>query len=310
MAHRLIEMLSWKRPSGSEAADIFGEVFLQPIFGTPDKHGNYMLVMGKDPKVSFTAHYDTVHSTEGLQRVIRDGDTLSSDSGECLGADCTTGIYIILEMIKKGIPGVYYVFANEEVGCLGSGAVAKELAANPAGHPLEFVDIMISFDRFGTDSIITHQSGYRTASDEFAKSLADELEMPMKADPTGSYTDSNEFADLINECTNVSVGYYSQHTKKETQDLAHLSELIYNLMYVEWDELLVARDCTVVVEGPWSNYSNAVDDDEEDLIETIVYENGDLVANLLMQLGYSSSSLIDELQIDHPWYSYNNQYYN
>jgi hypothetical protein len=38
----------------------------------------------------------------------------------CLGADCTTGVWLILEMIKANVPGVYVIHSDEEVG--GKGA--------------------------------------------------------------------------------------------------------------------------------------------------------------------------------------------
>ena len=50
-----LQMLAWKRPSGSFEAKVFGEVFLAPLMGPADKNGNYTLVMGKDPKVAYTA---------------------------------------------------------------------------------------------------------------------------------------------------------------------------------------------------------------------------------------------------------------
>ena len=256
--------------------------------------------MGKDPNVAFCAHYDTVHKEGGVQRVKDDGELLTAPDSDCLGADCTTGIYIIMQMISQGIPGVYIVFADEEVGCLGSNAMAQDLARSNGDHPLDSVDIMMSFDRFGNNSIITHQMGHRTASDEFAASLAAELEMPLKADPTGSYTDSNEFASLIPECTNVSVGYMNQHTAKEYQDISYLNELLYNLSYVEWDKLVVSRDHCLEEQLIVDQYEES---EEEDLMEALVYENISDISTLLFQLGYTPSSIIDELQLEHPWYS-------
>ena len=298
MSIQLKQMLAWKRPSGSQEAEWFGETYLEPLFGKANKHGNYIRVIGKDPKIAFAAHYDTVHKDGGLQRVVEEENHLYAEDSDCLGADCTTGIYIMMQLMKEGIPGVYCVFADEEIGCLGSSAEAADLVNDP-NHQLSGVDAMISFDRFGTSSIITHQMGVETASDEFAKSLAAELEMNLEPDPGGSYTDSNEFSHIIPECTNLSVGYYKQHTSNETQDLIYLEELIYNLKFVEWDKLVIARDPKVHVMTPTQDY-----DEEADLLECVVYENIDGIAELLSQLGYTADSLIDELQVEHPWYSW------
>ena len=305
-----LQMVSWKRPSGSFEAKVFGEVFLAPIMGPADKNGNYTLVMGKDPKVAYTAHYDTVHKVGGVQRVINKDGIISSEGNDCLGADCTSGIYLILEMIKIGIEGVYCIFADEEIGCVGSTAMAEDLKRSLEQnlyHPLASCDIMISFDRMGDNSIITHQSGIRTASDEFAKSLSAELEMGHIADNTGSYTDSNEFAKLIPECTNLSVGYQGQHTANEDQDFNYLEDLLYSLTFVDVAALVVSRDPTVeerldYLQGYHMDWER---DTELELVDQMVYENTELVAHLLIDLGYGSNELIDELAIEHPWYSHN-----
>ena len=166
---------------------------------------------------------------------------------------------------------------------------------------------MISFDRFGSKSIITHQSGYRTASDTFAMSLADALNLDLEPDSTGTYTDSNEFAHLIPECTNVSVGYLGQHTKDETQSLVYLDKLLDALMYMETNDLVIERDPSVEEKLSYLNYSNNFDwerNTELELVDQMVYENTELIANLLIDLGYGSNELIDELAIEHPWYSH------
>ena len=92
---------------------------------------------------------------------------------------------------------MYVVHAAEESGCIGSGALVK---SNP--YWLTHIDAVISFDRYGDNSVITHQMGRRTASDDFARSFADALDLPqLVADTGGSYTDSNEYADKVPECT-------------------------------------------------------------------------------------------------------------
>ena len=166
---------------------------------------------------------------------------------------------------------------------------------------------MISFDRMGDNSIITHQSGIRTASDEFANSLSAELEMGHIADNTGSYTDSNEFAKLIPECTNLSVGYLGQHTANEDQDFNYLTDLLYSLTFIDADALVASRDPTVEERLDYMNgYQMGWEKDTElELVDQMVYENTELVAHLLIDLGYGSNELMDELAIEHPWYSHN-----
>ena len=102
-------------------------------------------------------------------------------------------------------------------------------------------DRMISFDRRGTNSVITHQRSYRCCSDEFADELANQLNKTnnffYKKDDTGVYTDSAEFVNQIPECTNISVGYMKEHTFMESQDLFHLGKLAISVLDVDWENL-------------------------------------------------------------------------
>lgn len=237
----LIEMLGYCRPEGSNAQQAFCDKYLRPVFGTPDKRGNYIKKIGSNPHICFAAHHDTVHSKSGQQVVQIIGDTVQlpiDSKSSCLGADCTTGVWLILGMIEAGIEGVYVVHAAEEIGCLGSSYIVDR---KPKW--LDPIKSVISFDRYGKGSIITHQMGARTASDEFAESLSDVLNMPtMSADPGGSYTDSNEYSTVVSECTNISVGYYGQHKKTEKQDLAFAELLLERLIDARWDRLEFFRD--------------------------------------------------------------------
>ena len=236
--HKLISMLQYMRPAYSITEKMFCDKYLLPVFGAPDAHGNYTKVIGTRPNITFTAHTDTVHRAEGIQTLKIEDDYVTTTSGSCLGADCTTGIWLMLGMIAEGIEGVYVAHAAEEIGGLGSTALVKD---RPAW--LNEIDIVISFDRFGLDSIITHQGGMRTASDEFASSLADALDMPnLQPDKHGSYTDSLEYAGIVPECTNLSVGYFDQHTARESQDLRFAEVLLERLIEARWDTLAIVRN--------------------------------------------------------------------
>jgi hypothetical protein len=288
--YSLIEMLRYKRPEGSLTQKLFCKRFLEPVFGQPDDHGNYTKIIGDKPKVSFMSHHDTVHKTDGMQRVWVSDDVVMSDSN-CLGADCTTGVYIMLCMIEMGIPGVYVVHAAEEVGCKGSRALVKD-------RPdwFDHVKCAISFDRFGYESIVTHQMGMRTCSDTFADSLETILGLGMQADDTGVYTDSNEYAGVIPECTNISVGYFRQHTTYESQDLKFLESLVDSLVSANWDDLTFDRDPSDASYDFWwgSNESSTGSDDDDDLYK-FVRENPQLVADYLESYGVTFDDLMSEL---------------
>lgn len=303
--HSLTSMLKYKRKHGTESIKDFCSRFLHPTFGYPDKNGNYELVIGDNPSVCYAAHYDSVHKDNGMQNIqINEGivSLANGSKSNCLGADCATGIWLILEMIDAGIEGVYVVHAEEETGCIGSRALVED---NPWW--LASVNAVISFDRKGTSDIITHQMGCRTASDAFAKSLASILGMDHEPDPTGSYTDSNEYAHLIPECTNLAVGYYSQHTAKETQDLNYVARLRDALISADWSKLVIARDPAILeyhyddhwgypLRGTPSGYTDSVvgEDSVADFYDVIL-EHPEALARLLADYWTTTAALEEDL---------------
>lgn len=299
------QMIRWMRPAGSPALDLFCEMYLEPIFGKPDEHGNYVKVVnnkdGSAPNLCFTAHSDTVHYEGGIQDLRAEGNWLFAEESNCLGADCTTGIWLILEMIHSQTPGVYVIHAEEEIGCIGSRKLVKDKP-----QWLDDIDAVISFDRKGNDSIVTHQLGIRTASDAFAKSLALALDMPdMKPDSTGVYTDSNEYIDIVGECTNISVGYLAQHSKSECQDMEFLVELRDKLVSADWSKLVFSRQPMDPSEYDYMGYRSKFDtkfydagDSDKDLILSLVYDHPDEIADYLYNLGFTSDAIAEELGLD------------
>ena len=127
-------------------------------------------------------------SYENVTHII-EGNLIKTDGKTILGADDKAGMTILLWMIKHNVPGLYCFFIGEEVGCIGSKAASKD------PQFLKY-DRMISFDRRGTTSVITHQSSKRCCSDKFAIELANQLNqsgLELAPDDTGVYTDSAEF---------------------------------------------------------------------------------------------------------------------
>lgn len=238
-----------------------------------DAHGNIVVdnlgSSSAQSRVMFTSHTDSIHrsATHTTQKLKRDGDMITVDLAKtpestCLGADDATGNYIMLRLLQAGVKGVYVFFRDEEIGGLGS----SYFATNPMAKPLiEQLTHCISFDRMGYDSIITHQSCGRCASDMFADELGKRIKaadptgtLDLFADPTGSFTDSANFADLISECSNISVGYFKQHTVKESQDIAFVEKLTAALEKVDWETLPAHRDPREIDYG--SLYGSLYDD--------------------------------------------------
>lgn len=225
----------------------FADLFPSDI--SRDVHGNYFYKIGESRTI-FASHLDTVSRDYVDVKHVIDGDFIKTDGKTTLGADDKAGVTVMLWMIKNQVPGLYYFFMGEEVGCIGSGLASK------TKFSLDY-DRILSFDRRGTGSIITHQSCGRSCSDSFADALCEELNflgMEYIKDSGGVYTDSAEFADDIKECTNISVGYYKEHTNTESQDIAHLTKLAEACISVNWETLPTERDPMVYEAKPYSHY--------------------------------------------------------
>jgi len=210
---------------------------------TRDEYGNYYTKIG-DSKTLFVCHLDAVtkqklkvnkitYSKNGKEFVRTDGFTI-------LGSDDKTGVVILLNMIDKKVPGTYYFFIGEEVDYVGSGLVFKEKY-----DFLSEFDRSISFDRKGYGSIINRQKGEWCCSDEFVRELSVEFRrygMKFKADKFGAGTDSAIFMGIIPECTNLSVGYFNEHTYKEEQDMDYMIELANVVTKINWEKLPTVRE--------------------------------------------------------------------
>jgi len=215
-----------------------------------DTHGNYFYKIGESRTI-FASHLDTVSKDYVTVTHVLDGDLIRTDGKTTLGADDKAGTSVMLWMIKNQVPGLYYFFIGEEVGCIGSGLAARY-------DDFKNYDRILSFDRRGTGSIITHQSCGRSCSDDFADALCEQLNflgLDYSKDSGGVYTDSAEFADDIKECTNVSVGYYKEHTTNEHQDIKHLTALAEACVSVNWEELPTKRNPRIYEAKPYSGYS-------------------------------------------------------
>ena len=204
-----------------------------------DIHGNYFIQVGESRTI-FASHLDTVSKTHTKVNHVFEGNMIQTDGTTTLGADDKAGVTTMLWMIKHNVPGLYYFFIGEEVGCIGSGNAARSVSDFKDKY-----DRIISFDRRDVGSVITHQSWSRCCSDSFGDALAAELNksgLSYKKDDGGVYTDSAEFVDIIPECTNISVGYYKEHTTNESQDIVHLEKLAEACLRVDWENLPTERD--------------------------------------------------------------------
>lgn len=106
---------------------------------------------------------------------------------------------------------------------------------------------------------MTHQRGGDCcASQEFAERLATQLAesgVDLTPSDSGVYTDVYEYRGIIPECVNLSVGYYSQHSKREELDYSFASALLNSALSVDWNALPACRtpECAParIVTMPW-----------------------------------------------------------
>ena len=263
----LARALSVKRPHNTPAVSDFTEWLFNALpaelksFTSVDGAGNLHIdnrIAGS--KTLFIAHIDTVHKEVGANKIRKTATHWYAD-GAPLGADDGAGVAMLMHLIHADVKGYYIFSQGEECGGIG----AKHIATHHTDLLAQF-DRAIAFDRRGIDSVISHQGMGRCASDVFCQALANDLNafddtLMYSPDDTGVYTDTAEFTDIIPECTNISVGYYSEHGDQENLDIVHFEALSKAVLKVVWDSLPTDRDPTVPEyktykynTGWWSNY--------------------------------------------------------
>lgn len=253
-----------------------------------DEIGNYYIIVPKKDgtfsDTMFTSHIDTIDrgssygcittwkggvktttyngkdKDDKLIKHVFKGDMIETDGKSNLGADDKAGTVIMLNMITEKIPGLYYFFIGEESGCIGSSALSRKYTELVEAGTLPKVNKCIAFDRRGYDSVITRQAGSKCASDKFASELAKRLNeygFWFKNDSGGVYTDSAEFTDVIQECSNLSVGYFSEHTTSEKQDIEFLELLSIVVTKIDWETLPIEREVDKVYTGKKSKTTSS-----------------------------------------------------
>lgn len=291
--HILLDILSYPRFAGSAGEQHVLSEYFTPIEGSYyDQFGNWWYCTDLNSTTLFTAHSDTVHKRGAVDKIplsISSDNIITVEGGGVLGADCGTGMFIILEMIRANVPGTYVIYREEEIGGNGSSSSAYE-----EPHLYEKFNRAISFDRAGYTDVITAQAGGVCCSDDFAQALADQLGMGFAPSHNGVFTDSANLTDLVPECTNLSVGYLNQHSKFEMQDLGWLEKFIKAVKQVDWESLPVVRS---VSKSVYLDYLGFEEPSQIRLLD-IVERNPVAIAALLEEMGFDTFELekaIDDL---------------
>jgi hypothetical protein len=205
-----------------------------------DDFGNLFVQIGEGDCM-FASHLDTYGTVETEVNHVFEGNIIKTDGKSILGADDKAGVTIMLWMMEHNIPGLYYFFLGEEVGCRGSKKVSEVHKISKLKH----IKKVISFDKRGTSSVVTFQRSYRCCSEKFATKLSEQLNsfgLNFAPDRKAFSTDSYQFTKIYSECTNISVGYNKEHTSDEYQDFEHLEKLAEACIRIDWNSLPVERD--------------------------------------------------------------------
>lgn len=210
----------------------------------------------------FTCHLDTVENKRiGTNKAIYLDSKKNHifANNQVLGADDGAGVALLCHMIENEVAGHYFFFAGEELGGTGSNYLARNFSKL---FPSLKLDKAIAFDRKGTNDVVISQFWGQCCSESFALALCKEL--GTEYEPAhGSFTDTANFVDFIPECTNISIGYYNEHSKDEYLDLGYLQRLAKKVLGINWESLPTKRICEpeFIFEDHW------LTEEEEDWYE-------------------------------------------
>lgn len=242
-----------------------------------DSIGNYHKIIGNSETL-FTCHLDNYcKEKEKVQHII-DGRYIMTDGTTILGADNKAGVCVLLYLISNNVPGHYCFFVGEEPilsgGCYGSSLFAH------AFKGLSKYKRAIAFDRKEETHIIRRQLGEYCCSMEFATELAHMFNARgywFEPNNSGYYTDTSSFIGTIPECTNISIGVFGEHTKKEMVDIRHVENIAAVAVTIPWETLPSVR-----VVKPW------VENEEEypEEIETLNRFLFDIVSEKLSMFNF------------------------
>ena len=94
--------------------------------------GNYYKIIGENPTTMFTSHLDTADRAQKITKLYsmieKEEEYIITDGNSILGSDDKSGVAVMLYMMAHNVPGLYYFFIGEEVGCIGSGLASKSIS--------------------------------------------------------------------------------------------------------------------------------------------------------------------------------------
>jgi hypothetical protein len=215
---------------------------LLPSYLKTDAWGNYYYRVGNNSTTLFTCHLDNYCEKKEKVNHIIEGNLIKTDGTTILGADNKAGVCVLLYLIEKNVPGLYYLFLGEEPigqgGLWGSSQIFNDLSI------LMGIERAVAFDRKAYGSVITRQMAQYCCSNEFADALCSDFSskgLSMKKDETGYYTDTGNLIEVIPECTNISIGVFNEHHNTECVDIAYVEMVAKVASTIDWESLPTSR---------------------------------------------------------------------
>lgn len=171
----------------------------------------FMVAIGNIP-IALVAHLDTVYSKPVLNLYYDEKQSVLW-SPEGLGADDRAGVFIILQIIKKGLRPSIILTTDEEKGGLGALALSK------MSCPIKKPKYMIQLDRRGYNDCVF----YSCDNGDFVKYV----ESFGFEESYGSFSDISFLMPEWDICgVNLSVGYEDEHSYSERLHVDWMFETI------------------------------------------------------------------------------------
>ena len=177
-----------------------------------DVKKGYVFAKGTLP-VLLVAHVDTVHK-EPVKNIhfSKDFNVVSSPQG--FGGDDRCGVFMIFELLKKGLRSSILFVCGEEVGCIGSQEFCR-MHAEDIG-----CNIVVQFDRKNPNDVVRYSDDNLELTEWFEKLGGFERAF-------GSCSDISYLCPHFGVSgVNISCGYYHEHHFDTSVVLSEMTDII------------------------------------------------------------------------------------
>lgn len=179
------------------------------------KTSDYIFAYGDIP-VCVVAHLDTVHASPPKRFYSDVERPFLITSPEGIGGDDRCGVYIILELINRGLRPHVLFTTDEEVGGIGAEMFTKTFDEN---YIKDNINFFLEFDRKGFKDVVR----YEDDNDELIR----EIEKFGFKEDYGSFSDISILSPYYKiSSVNLSSGYYNAHTKNEYVNINEMRKII------------------------------------------------------------------------------------